>query len=147
MCLSNSEYSVWSLPWTPGFWEPQHGTNRVHISPDRWPARAGEPQVDGNRPLRGRFVSLAVQIDSSLILSPWIGARYWSGPTGRQFGRRREAEWGAAREAADPWRDRLHGPGWTASHDDVKTWKHFRHYWPLWGESTGDRWIPLTKGQ
>ena len=20
-------------------------------------------------------------------------------------------------------------------------------YWPLWGESTGDRWIPLTKGQ
>ena len=21
------------------------------------------------------------------------------------------------------------------------------HHWPLWGESTGDRWIPLTKGQ
>ena len=21
------------------------------------------------------------------------------------------------------------------------------HYWPLWGESTGGRWIPLTKGQ
>ena len=20
-------------------------------------------------------------------------------------------------------------------------------HWPLWGESTGDRWIPLTKGQ
>ena len=19
-------------------------------------------------------------------------------------------------------------------------------YWPLWGESTGNRWIPLTKG-
>ena len=21
------------------------------------------------------------------------------------------------------------------------------HHWPLWGESTGDRWIPLTKGR
>ena len=21
------------------------------------------------------------------------------------------------------------------------------HHWPLWGGSTGDRWIPLTKGQ
>ena len=21
------------------------------------------------------------------------------------------------------------------------------HYWPLWGESIDDRWIPLTKGQ
>ena len=21
------------------------------------------------------------------------------------------------------------------------------HHWPLWGESTGDQWIPLTKGQ
>ena len=20
-------------------------------------------------------------------------------------------------------------------------------HWPLWGESTGDRWIPFTKGQ
>ena len=20
-------------------------------------------------------------------------------------------------------------------------------HWPLWGESTGDQWIPLTKGQ
>ena len=21
------------------------------------------------------------------------------------------------------------------------------HHWPLWGESTSDQWIPLTKGQ
>ena len=20
-------------------------------------------------------------------------------------------------------------------------------YWPLWGESAGDQWIPITKGQ
>ena len=30
-------------------------------------------------------------------------------------------------------------------HDDVIKWKHFLRYWPLWGESTGHRWIPLTK--
>ena len=33
-------------------------------------------------------------------------------------------------------------------HDDVIKWKHFPRYWPffsLWGESTGDRWFPLTK--
>ena len=29
-------------------------------------------------------------------------------------------------------------------HDDVIKWKHFPRYW-LFGESTGDRWIPLTK--
>ena len=28
-------------------------------------------------------------------------------------------------------------------HDDVI--KHFKRYWPLWGELTGDRWIPLKK--
>ena len=26
------------------------------------------------------------------------------------------------------------------------TWK-LRFHWPLWGESTGDGWIPLTQGQ
>ena len=31
------------------------------------------------------------------------------------------------------------------SHDDVSKWKHFPRHWPLWGESTGHRWIPLTK--
>ena len=30
-------------------------------------------------------------------------------------------------------------------HDDVIKWKHFPRHWPLWGEFTGDRWIPLTK--
>ena len=30
-------------------------------------------------------------------------------------------------------------------YDDVIKWKHFPRYWPLWGESTGHRWIPLTK--
>ena len=30
-------------------------------------------------------------------------------------------------------------------HDDVIKWKHFTRYWPLWGEFTGDRWIPLTE--
>ena len=30
-------------------------------------------------------------------------------------------------------------------HDDVIKWKHFPRYWPLWGEFTGHRWIPLTK--
>ena len=29
---------------------------------------------------------------------------------------------------------------------DIKNIKAPRH-WPLWGEFTGDRWIPLTKGQ
>ena len=32
--------------------------------------------------------------------------------------------------------------GWR--HDDVIKWKHFRITGPLWGEFTGDRWIPLT---
>ena len=30
-------------------------------------------------------------------------------------------------------------------HDDVNKWKPFPRYWPLCGEFTGDRWIPLTK--
>ena len=30
------------------------------------------------------------------------------------------------------------------NHDDVTRWKHFSRYWPLWGESTADRWISLT---
>ena len=30
-------------------------------------------------------------------------------------------------------------------HDDVIKWKYFLRYCPWWGESTGDRWIPLTK--
>ena len=29
-------------------------------------------------------------------------------------------------------------------HDDGIKWKHLPRYWP-WGESTGNRWIPLTK--
>ena len=32
------------------------------------------------------------------------------------------------------------------SHDDITAWKHFLRYWPLWGESAGHRWIPLSKG-
>ena len=28
---------------------------------------------------------------------------------------------------------------------DVIKWKHFPRYWPLWGESTDQRWFPLTK--
>ena len=35
----------------------------------------------------------------------------------------------------------------TISHDDVMTWNAFRITDPLWWESTGDRWIPLTKDQ
>ena len=31
------------------------------------------------------------------------------------------------------------------NHDDVIKWKHFSCYCPLYGEFTGDRWIPLTK--
>ena len=31
------------------------------------------------------------------------------------------------------------------THDDVIKWKHFLRYWPLWGESTGHRWIPPKK--
>ena len=27
--------------------------------------------------------------------------------------------------------------------ENIKAPRH----WPLWGESTGDRWIPRTKGQ
>ena len=34
-----------------------------------------------------------------------------------------------------------------ALHDDIITWKHFLHFWPLWGESNSDWLIPLTKGQ
>ena len=30
-------------------------------------------------------------------------------------------------------------------HDEVIKRKHFPCYWPLWVESTGHRWIPLTK--
>ena len=30
-------------------------------------------------------------------------------------------------------------------HDDAIKWKHFLRYWPLVRESTGHRWIPLTK--
>ena len=29
--------------------------------------------------------------------------------------------------------------------DDVIKWKHLLRYWPLCGEFTGHRWIPLTK--
>ena len=31
--------------------------------------------------------------------------------------------------------------------DDVRTWKCFHSTGPLWGESIGHWWIPLTKGQ
>ena len=31
------------------------------------------------------------------------------------------------------------------NHDDATKWKYFPLYWPLWGETTGYRWIPLTK--
>ena len=34
---------------------------------------------------------------------------------------------------------------WNCFHDDVIKWKHFRFTGRLWGESTGHRWIPLTK--
>ena len=30
-------------------------------------------------------------------------------------------------------------------HDDVTKWKNFPRYWPLCGEFTGNRWIPLAK--
>ena len=30
-------------------------------------------------------------------------------------------------------------------HDDVTKWNNLPRYWPLWGESNGHRWIPLTK--
>ena len=30
-------------------------------------------------------------------------------------------------------------------HDDVLKWKHFSRLWPLWGEFTRHRWVPLTK--
>ena len=33
----------------------------------------------------------------------------------------------------------------TSLHDDVIKWKHLPRYWPLWGDSNGHRWIPLTK--
>ena len=35
--------------------------------------------------------------------------------------------------------------GIDALQDDVIKWKHFRVTGRLWGESTGHRWIPLTK--
>ena len=31
------------------------------------------------------------------------------------------------------------------NHDDVIQWKHLRVTGHLWGESTGHRWIPVTK--
>ena len=31
------------------------------------------------------------------------------------------------------------------NHDDIMTWKHFPHYWLLWGESTEYWWINFTK--
>ena len=31
------------------------------------------------------------------------------------------------------------------THNDVIKWKYFPRYWPLCGEFTGHRWIPLTK--
>ena len=37
--------------------------------------------------------------------------------------------------------------GILADHEDVIQWKHFPRHWPLWGEFTGNRWIPRTKGQ
>ena len=30
-------------------------------------------------------------------------------------------------------------------HDDVIKWTQFPPYWPLWEESAGHLWIPLTK--
>ena len=30
-------------------------------------------------------------------------------------------------------------------HNDFIKWKHFLRYRPLWGKSTGHRWIPITK--
>ena len=30
-------------------------------------------------------------------------------------------------------------------HDDVIKWKKNLRYFPLWGESTGHQWTPLTK--
>ena len=38
-------------------------------------------------------------------------------------------------------------PNLTHYSDEDKVWKRFPHYWPFKGESTGDRWIPLTKDQ
>ena len=34
---------------------------------------------------------------------------------------------------------------WYFDHDDVIEWKLFPRYCSLWGESTGHRWVPLTK--
>ena len=34
---------------------------------------------------------------------------------------------------------------YTHTHDDVTEWKYFRVNGTLWGESTGHRWLPLTK--
>ena len=31
------------------------------------------------------------------------------------------------------------------THYDVIKWNNFPRHWPFWGESTGHRWIPLTK--
>ena len=50
------------------------------------------------------------------------------------------------------WFETLSGPLWRHSndycnvvHDVIIKWKPFPRYWPLWGEPTGHRWIPLTK--
>ena len=32
-----------------------------------------------------------------------------------------------------------------SKHDDVIKWKYFPRHWLFGMESTGDRWIPLTK--
>ena len=36
---------------------------------------------------------------------------------------------------------------WHPLHDDIIKQKLFRNTGPLCGKFTGDRWIPLTKGQ
>ena len=36
-------------------------------------------------------------------------------------------------------------PQWYGSYDDVIKWKHFPRYRPFVRETTGHRWIPLTK--
>ena len=44
------------------------------------------------------------------------------------------------------WRhDKVAGGRVVMSPDDVIKWKHFPRYWPLWGEFTGHRWIPIEK--
>ena len=48
------------------------------------------------------------------------------------------------------WHHALHTPSAFVAfvrgiHDDVIRWKYFRVTGPLWGESTGHQWIPITK--